>query len=210
MMFAGEKSNFWDERYSQNEYVYGTSPNAFLAQQKSRLPQAGKALAIGDGEGRNGVWLAEQGLDVLSVDISAAGLEKTQQLATQRQVSIHTQQLDLSTWQWPKAEYDAVVAIYVHFHPDIRQRMHQAALNALKPNGLLILEAFNPAQLSFNQKYGSGGPRSVELLYTPSILQQDFADGKILMIEESIINLDEGAYHRGQASVIRLVVQKKV
>lgn len=197
-------SEFWDRRYAGEAYAYGTEPNAFLRSQRHRLPRSGSCLAVGDGEGRNGVWLAEQGLRVLSVDASAVGLGKARALADSRGVRLETGQTDLTTWTWPRSAYDCVIAIFVHFPPADRARMHQAMYDALKPGGTLILEAFTPDQLQLK----SGGPPVRDMLYTPAMLRSDFASGQIVMLEETKTELQEGFYHRGEGAVIRLVLEK--
>jgi cyclopropane fatty-acyl-phospholipid synthase-like methyltransferase len=155
-------------------------------------------------------WLATQGLDVLSIDLSPVGLEKAQALVNQHQVRIQTQCVDLTTWEWLVAEYDLVVAIYLHFAPEVRQRMHQSMLKALKPGGSIVLEAFNLEQLQYQREYDSGGPPVPEMLYQPEMLREDFAGGSIVELTETITELHEGEYHDGKASVIRLVVQKNL
>lgn len=197
-------TDFWNSRYAEPGYAYGTEPNAFLASQKKYLKPGGKALAVADGEGRNGVWLAQQGLDVLSVDASEVGLRKTQELAADRGVAIRTEKVDLITWQWPVQKHDVVAAIYVHFPSEARARMHRCMFEALKPGGILILEAFTPAQLN----YKSGGPPVAEMLYSADMLRIDFAGGEILFIEEAIAELAEGKYHRGPGAVVRLVLRR--
>ena len=197
-------TDFWNSRYAEPGYAYGTEPNAYLMSQKKYLKPGGKALAVGDGEGRNGVWLAQQGLDVLSVDASEVGLRKTQELAADRGIAIRTEKVDLTIWQWPEEKFDVVVAIYVHFPPEVRARMHRCMFEALKPGGVLILEAFTPEQLN----YKSGGPPVAEMLYTADMLRNDFAGSEILLIEESVAELTEGKYHRGPGAVLRLVLRR--
>jgi cyclopropane fatty-acyl-phospholipid synthase-like methyltransferase len=197
-------NEFWDTRYSEPGYAYGTEPNAFLASKAGLLRPGMSALAVADGEGRNGVWLASRGLEVLSVDASEVGLRKTRELAASRGVAIRTAQADLGRWAWPKAEFDVVVSIFAHFPPELRPRLHQAMLAALKPGGLVVLEAFTPEQL----RYASGGPRAAELLYSAAMLRTDFAGGEVLELTESVVELDEGQYHRGPAAVVRLVVRR--
>lgn len=209
-MFTGHNSKFWDDLYGETDYAYGMKPNQFLTEQQDRLQPGMKALVVGDGEGRNGVWLATQGLDVLSIDLSPVGLAKAQALATQQQVKLQTQIADLTTWNWPIAEYDLVVSIYVHFAAEVRHRMHRSMLTAIKPGGLIVLEAFNPSQLEYQLEYNSGGPKVPAMLYEPEMLRQDFAGGEIVELSETITELDEGQYHRGKASVIRLVLQQPI
>lgn len=207
-MFKNHTQEFWNDRYEKTDFAYGTEPNAFLVSQKHRLRPGTQALAVGDGEGRNGVWLAQQGLDVLSVDLSSAGLEKAKILADQQSVTLHTQQVDLSSWEWPEDAFDVVVSIYLHFPPDLRERMHQAMAKALKPKGLLMLEAFTPDQLAYQEKYRSGGPPRLDMLYTSDMLKQDFKDLEVLEMVETVTELQEGQYHRGQAAVIRGVFER--
>lgn len=199
-------SGFWDQRYAGEAYAYGTEPNAFLRSQGHRLPRGGTCLAVGDGEGRNGVWLAQQGLRVLSVDASGVGLQKARALAEARGVQLDTEQADLTTWAWPQNAYDCVTAIFVHFPPSDRAHMHQAMYAALKPGGVLILEAFTPAQL----QYRSGGPPVGEMLYTTATLRADFPQGVVRLLEETTVLLQEGLYHRGEGAVVRLVLEKIV
>jgi cyclopropane fatty-acyl-phospholipid synthase-like methyltransferase len=209
-MFIGHNSKFWDDRYDESGYAYGTTPNQFLTEQQHRLKPGMKTLVVGDGEGRNGVWLATQGLDVLSIDLSPVGLAKAQALANQHQVQIQTLCADLTTWDWVVAEYDLVVSIYVHFAPEVRQQIHRSMLKALKPGGLVILEAFNPEQLQYQREYDSGGPSIQSMLYQPETLRQDFAGGEIMELTETITELHEGQYHDGKASVVRLVLQRNL
>jgi SAM-dependent methyltransferase len=207
-MFTSHNSQFWDKRYDELDYAYGKQANQFLTEQQHRLEPSMKTLVVGDGEGRNGVWLASQGLEVLSIDLSPVGLKKAEALAIEHQVKIQTLCADLTSWNWPEAVYDLVVAIYVHFAPEVRQQMHRSMLKALKPGGLLILEAFNIEQLQYQIEYDSGGPKIPAMLYDPKMLRQDFAGGKILELTETITELREGRYHNGKASVIRLVLQQ--
>ena len=197
-------SEFWDTRYAQTDYTYGTEPNEFLRAQTQYLKLGLKALAVGDGEGRNGVWLAQQGLDVVAVDSSGVGLQKALALAKARGVTLRTEQADLLTWHWPVDTFDIVAAIFVHFMPSHRIRMHHAMFRALKPGGVLIMEAFTPEQLN----YTSGGPPVKEMLFTKDMLQADFAAGEIISLEDYKLELHEGRYHDGPAAVVRLIVRK--
>ena len=198
-------NEFWDSRYAEPGYAYGTEPNTFLVSKASLLKPGMSALAVADGEGRNGVWLASLGLDVLSVDASGVGLRKTRERAASRGVAIRTAQADLGRWAWPVAQFDIVVSIFAHFPPELRPRLHQAMLAALKPGGLVILEAFTPEQL----QYASGGPRTPEMLYSAGTLRSDFAGGEVLELTETRTELAEGKYHSGPAAVVRLVVRRQ-
>lgn len=201
---ATRMKEFWEQRYTEKGWVYGTEPNEFLLAQKALFPAGAKVLVVGDGEGRNGVWLAQQGLDVTSVDYAASGLRKARELALAKGARLNTMCVDLTQWTWPRAAYDAVVSIYVHFPPAVRAAMHRAMLEALKPNGVLLLEAFNKDQV----RYSSGGPRDAAMLYAQEELQNDFAGAQIEHLETAVVNLNEGQYHRGPGAVLRLILRQ--
>lgn len=195
---------FWEERYGEEGFAYGTVANEFLMSQQYRFQPGMKALAVGDGEGRNGVWLAQQGLEVLSVDYSSVGMAKARQLAASRNVALKTECVDLTQWQWPVSEFDLVVAIFIHFNPELRPALHRNMLAALKPGGVIVLEAYDKGQL----QYKTGGPPVEEMLYSEETLRGDFASAEILHAEHAIVELHEGKYHNGTSSVLRWVVRK--
>lgn len=196
--------NLWDQNYSVAGYKYGIRPNAFLVEQAHRLPTKAAVLVPGDGEGRNGVWLAGQGHDVLSVDASRVGLEKSHALAARENVSLSTELADLETWSPAAHSADAVVLTYVHLPPAIRQSAHRRLASALRPGGLLILEAFHPQQLN----YASGGPKAVDMLYSLAMLREDFSGClQELFASEEEVHLDEGSGHQGPAYVTRWIGQ---
>lgn len=197
-------ATLWNERYGDDAYHYGTAPNAWLASQGWRLPRTGDALAIADGEGRNGVWLAEQGLVTTSLDQSVKGLDKARALAQRRGVSLTTLQADLAHFEWPHAACDVIASIYVHLPAALRLRTHAGAAQALKPGGLLILEAFTPEQLQCH----SGGPRDPALLYTAELLRGDFPGLDILELLSGEVLLAEGRGHAGPGRVVRLLAQR--
>ena len=195
---------FWEQRYAEPGYAYGTQPNVYLTTHAGLFQPGQRALLIGDGEGRNGVWLAEQGLQVLSVDYSAAGLRKAEALARERNVSLRTECVDLTEWHWPEDEFDFVVIIYVHFPPEVRRQLHHAALHALKPGGQLILEAFTFEQL----QHASGGKTVRAMLYDAGLLADDFRDGELLELNECCDVLNEGKYHVGDAAIVRARIRR--
>jgi cyclopropane fatty-acyl-phospholipid synthase-like methyltransferase len=195
----------WNNRYSGAEYLFGQAPNAFLASQAARLRQGQTALAVADGEGRNGVWLAEQGLDVLSVDASAPAQEKARRLAKARSVQIRFELADLSQWEFPEAAFDVVAAIFIQFaNPELRPVLFNRMKQALRPGGLLLLEGYRPEQL----QYGTGGPPYVENLYTEAMLREAFDDFEILELVSYDAIIEEGSAHNGMSALIDLVARK--
>lgn len=192
----------WEQRYARPDYLFGTVPNAFLAAQKRRLRPGTKALAIADGEGRNGVWLAEQGLAVTAIDFSPTALAKARRLAAERGVAVEFLQADLATWAWPQAAYDVVVAIFIQFAwPELRTKIFAGMKQALKPGGLLLIQGYRPEQIA----YGTGGPRIPEHLYTRPLLENAFADLSSLEIREHDSVIHEGSGHDGMSALIDLV-----
>ena len=196
----------WDARYRTDDYVFGTEPNAFLASQAHRLMPGMSVLAVADGEGRNGVWLAAQGMNVLSVYASETGLEKARKLASARGVRIATERVDLGEWDWGAERFDAVVAIFVQFaDPALREAMFDGMQRALKPGGLLLLQGYRPEQL----EYGTGGPPDADKLYTASLLRDAFACMQLLHLKEHDSVLAEGTGHAGMSALVDLVVRKR-
>jgi SAM-dependent methyltransferase len=202
---APDPAPFWEARYAGDELFYGAAPNAWLAAQADRLRPGMTALAIADGEGRNGVWLAGQGLAVTSVDVSPRGLAKAAALARDRGVQLELIEANLRSWGWPVARFDVGVAIFAHFPPRLRQHVHRALLRSLKPGGLVILEAYNPYQ----HIYRTGGPPDLDLLYTAYRIQTDFAEAEILHLEETLTELQEGRGHNGTSAVVRLLARRR-
>jgi len=195
----------WEKRFAVPDYVFGTEPNAFLKAQAGVLPKSGTALAVADGEGRNGVWLAERGLDVLSIDWSPTALAKAQALAKARGVALRTAPLDLLAFEWPAAEYDVVVAIFIQFlTPEQRRHAFAGMRKALKPGGLLLIEGYRPEQLN----YKTGGPSLIENLYTRTLFETEFAGLSELRIVEHDSMTREGTGHVGVAALIDLVGRK--
>jgi cyclopropane fatty-acyl-phospholipid synthase-like methyltransferase len=192
----------WETRFAGEDYFYGTAPNAFLKTCRPLLPPSGRTLAIADGEGRNGVFLAECGLEVTSLDFSATAQVKAQALAAARGVRLDTVNADLLAWDWPEAAYDVVVAIFFQFlMPVERDLVFDRLRRALKPGGLLLLEGYRSEQIHLT----SGGPRVLENLYTRELLATAFADFSSLTITETDSDLAEGLTHRGLAALIDLV-----
>lgn len=198
--------DFWDGRYSVGHYFYGTEPNAFLASQAGRFAPGMKVLSIADGEGRNGVWLAQQGCEVTAVDFSTAALNKSHRLAAEAGVSVQTVHADLFQWDWGESCWDAVVAIFVQFvAPQERPAFHALMQRALKPGGLLVLQGYRPKQV----EYGTGGPSNPANLYTAEDLRQSFADMEILHLAEHDSEICEGEGHCGLSALVDMVARKR-
>lgn len=195
---------FWDQRYRHPFFVYGMEPNAYLVSKKNLLTPGWKVLAVADGEGRNGVWLAQQGMDVLSVDGSEQGLQKARKLARQQGASLRFERADLVNWKWPQHWFDAAVVIFLHLPPGEREKVHRFLFHSLKPGGVIIMQVFHKDQV----RYHSGGPPDPERLYTADLLRQDFREAKILELTKTLTQLEEGEYHSGTAAVINFTAQK--
>ncbi|MGB3536628.1 MAG: class I SAM-dependent methyltransferase [Mesorhizobium sp.] len=195
----------WDKRYGQDDYLFGTEPNVFLTSQSFRLERGMRALAVADGEGRNGVWLAEQGIDVVAVDASFVGLEKSCALAARRGVKLTTVQADFAEWKWETGQYDAVIAIFIQFaEPALRERMFEGFYTTLKPGGSLIMQGYRVEKL----RYGTGGPPDAERLYTRELLLHSFASWEVLRLHEHDEAIEEGIGHSGTSALIDLVARK--
>ncbi len=193
-------SDFWNQRYAEAaDYVYGTAPNVFFAQQLQQL-KPGKLLLPFEGEGRNAVWAASQGWEVACFDFSSTGRDKALQLAQKAGVTIAYAVSDFRKYDWKKQHYDVVGLFYAHQPEESRKQLHAAVLETLEIGGILLLEAFSTAQLGKK----SGGPQSLDMLYSAELLHDDFAALRNRVIQEELVMLDEGPGHRGEASVLRL------
>jgi SAM-dependent methyltransferase len=196
----------WENRYSVPDYAFGREPNYFLASCKQMLPKSGRALAVADGEGRNGVWLAEQGLDVVSLDFSPSAQAKVATLARERGVTIEIVRGDVHNWAYPEAVFDVVCEVFTQFSaPAERAQKWAGMTKALKPGGLLILIGYTPKQL----QYGTGGPKEIENLYTRAMLEEAFGGFRDVKIGEEELELHEGVSHSGLSAVIHLTAWKR-
>jgi SAM-dependent methyltransferase len=195
----------WEARYAAPGYTFGKEPNYFLAACRPLLPKSGRALAVADGEGRNGVWLAEQGLDVTAIDFSPAAQGKARALAAERKVNVDFVQTDVHAWAYPQSAFDVVVEIFAQFSTPAERAVKWAAMRrALKSGGLLIIQGYTPKQLD----YGTGGPKQIENLYTRTLLEQAFGDFRDLKFTEEEREMHEGAAHSGMSAVIGLTARK--
>ncbi|AXK82431.1 class I SAM-dependent methyltransferase [Pseudolabrys taiwanensis] len=195
----------WQERYGAPGYLFGTAPNAFVKQQAHLLRKGQTALAIADGEGRNGVFIAEQGLDVLSLDFSPNAQAKARKLAADRGVTLRVEQADVINWSYPADSFDVVAAIFFQFAtPDEREKIFAGIKRTLKKGGLLLLEGYTPKQL----EYKTGGPSKIENLYTRDMLEKAFSDFSSLDIREYDAEIHEGAGHGGMSALIDVVAVK--
>ena len=196
----------WNTRYAAPGFLFGSGPNAFLAGRRDLLRGAARALCVADGDGRNSVWLAEQGMQVDAFDFSPVAVEKARHLAASRGVAVSYEIADVYGWCWPREAYDVVAAIFVQFaDPAMRQFMFERMVLALRPAGLLLLEGYTPKQL----EYRTGGPSEPDKLYTAAMLREAFAGMEILELREYEAQLEEGERHAGRSALIDFVALKK-
>ncbi|MEJ2105060.1 MAG: class I SAM-dependent methyltransferase [Ignavibacteriaceae bacterium] len=198
------KSTFWDERYSSEEYVYGTEPNKFFKEQIDNIRSTGRLLLPGEGEGRNAVYAAKCGWSVDAFDQSNQAKSKALQLADKNGVRINYQVNDLNEFSPQKNYYDAVAIVYVHLAAEYRKNFNRKLIDALKVNGRIIIELFSKDQFGKT----SGGPQDLNMLYSLDEIKNDFCSFKTILLKEEIINIEEGEKHKGEASVIRFVGEK--
>lgn len=190
----------WDQRYSAEEYIYGKDPNEFLANAIGKIPK-GRVLCVAEGEGRNAVFLAEHGYDVVAVDSSAVGLEKASKLARERGVSIQTIVCDLAHFDIEPQSWDGVVSIFAHVPPQVRKELHKKIVNGLRAGGVLILEAYRPDQL----KYKTGGPPTAEFMMTLQGLEDELKGLNFDYGVELDRDVVEGKFHTGKGAVVQII-----
>ena len=199
------ETSFWDARYSEPGFSYGTLPNDFLVAATRHIP-LGRVLCLAEGEGRNAVYLAELGYEVTAVDSSAVGIKKAAQLARTRNVSIITEVADLFEFAITPNYWDGIISIFAHLPPQLRAKVHRAAVEGLRPGGAFVLEAYTPRQLEF----GTGGPQSLDMLMTLETLRDELHGLDLVVAQEIERDFNEGRYHNGHGAVVQVVGIKVV
>ena len=195
----------WESRYSAPHYVYGTDPNEFLRDHAQHLP-SGSVLCLAEGEGRNAVHLAQLGHDVHSVDLTAAGVAKTVQLAASRGVTVNAQVGDLGVHDLGEARWDAIVSIFAHMPPAVRADLHRRVALALRPGGVLLLEAYTPDQIG----RGTGGPAVPEMTMTLDGLRGELAGLEFVHAWAGLRDVVEGEGHTGEGAVVQVIARRPV
>jgi SAM-dependent methyltransferase len=198
-------SSFWDTRFGQEEYVYGREPNAFLAEHHLVFPKGARVLSLGEGEGRNAVFLARYGYDVTAVDSSEEGMRKLSRLAAEGGVLVSQRLEDVTRADLGTSRWNGIVSIFCHLPSADRQALYARIRQALKPGGIFLSELFTPAQL----EYTSGGPKDPDMLVTRDELLHAFEGFEIVLAEEEVVTLDEGPFHQGLGSVVRFIARRK-
>jgi len=203
-----DATQFWNERFDKKEFIFGKEPNEYLVEQASLyLKPNSSVLCIADGEGRNGVWLAKQGMRVTGFDVSDIALSKANQFAADNKVNIQYSLCDTDGFDWQTNSYDAVVAIFIQFaDPEMRARIFKQVHQTLKPGGLFILQGYTPKQL----EYKTGGPSLIEHLYTEEMIRELSQDFEILQLQCYEKELSEGARHIGMSALLGMVAKKKM
>ena len=194
----------WDERYSGDDFVYGTEPNDFLRSQVENIP-AGRVLCLAEGEGRNAVFLAEQGFNVTAVDQSAVGLAKARRLANQRGVEINTVVADLAEFVLESNAWDGIVSIFAHMPAQARAHIHREVVRGLRPGGVLVLEAYRPEQL----QYKTGVPPAAEMMMDLDGLHTELAGLDFELAAETVRDIQEGPLHHGRGAVVEILARKR-
>lgn len=196
--------DMWNKRFSTPDYVFGEEPNAFLVSQAALLG-TGHALALADGEGRNSVWLAQQGFSVDAFDFSAPAVEKAKALAAKHQVQVNFTCTDWQSFDWKPASYDLVAGVFFQFAtPAERAELFEKIKHSLKPGGTVLIQGYGKNQLNFK----TGGPDKLEHLYDEDLLRQAFAGFDVQVCETYETTIHEGAGHSGMSALVGFVARK--
>lgn len=200
-----DEAQIWDKRFRRADFLFGTEPSAYLAAHRCLLEAGKTALAVADGEGRNSIWLAKQGLQVDAFDVSPVGVAKAAELARHHDVTVNLRVSDCDAWDWQHEAYDVVAAIFVQFAgPEMRRRMFANMIGTLKPGGYLIIQGYTPKQL----EYKTGGPDLLDHLYTADMMRVAFSTLQIVELCEYEEELNEGIQHVGRSALLGMVARK--
>ncbi|MCW9132383.1 class I SAM-dependent methyltransferase [Bacillus paramycoides] len=199
-------NNFWDDRFKSDEYFYGEEPNTFIQEQAFRLANHNKVIAFAEGEGRNAVFLTRQGHEVIAIDYSEGGLEKTKKLAVKHNVKVHTKKVDLLADSLPANEFDAAIMVFGHFHTDNQRMILNKMIHTIKPGGLIMIEVYSKQQLN----YDTGGPKDIDMLYDPIDILTWCEGHEVIHFFNGEQERIEGKGHTGLAHVIQVVIRKSM
>lgn len=200
-----DAADTWNQRFEKEAYIFGTEPNAWLREKANVWQPGQRVLCVADGEGRNSVWLASQGLEVDAFDVASVGVAKARKLAADKGVSVNYSVSDCDAYPWPQEAFDGVAAIFVQFaDPAMRARLFANIRRSLKPGGILVLQGYTPRQLD----YKTGGPPQLSHLYTEAMLREAFAaDFELMDLREYEAELTEGDSHSGRSALVGLVAR---
>jgi 2-polyprenyl-3-methyl-5-hydroxy-6-metoxy-1,4-benzoquinol methylase len=195
----------WNRRFSAEGFLFGTAPNDWLREQADVWKPGDRVLCVADGEGRNSVWLAKRGLVVDAFDIAEVGVAKARRLAAEQGVTVNFSVADCDGYAWSRAAFDGVAAVFIQFaDPEMRARLFERMVQALKPGGTLVLQGYTPKQL----EYRTGGPPLASHLYTEALLRTAFAELEILALREYEAEVSEGSGHNGRSALIGMVARR--
>lgn len=202
-------TEMWDNRYSSDDYAYGTDPNKFLKETINEQQLTGRILFPAEGEGRNAIFAAKRGLDVTAFDISEEGKRKALSLAEKENVKIKYEVGNIFDLDLVNEKYDVVALIFAHFPPNILSEYHQGIANLLEDEGIIILEGFSKGHLPLrNVNPEVGGPNKIEMLFSIESIKKDFPNFEIIQLEELEVEMSEGNYHNGTSKVVRFIGKK--
>jgi cyclopropane fatty-acyl-phospholipid synthase-like methyltransferase len=203
-----DSADFWNKRFDTPDYIFGRAPNEYLQTQATRFLKKGDTvLCVADGEGRNSVWLAKQGMQVDAFDLSEVALKKANALATEQAAHVQFMLASSDTWDWQPNHYDAVVGIFIQFaDPVMRTRLFAQMASTLRPGGVLIVQGYTPKQLDFK----TGGPSILEHLYTEDMIRNLIGDLEPIDLCLYETELSEGPKHTGMSALLGLVARKPV
>ena len=194
----------WDQRYQENKPVYGEAANDFLVEQVGLL-RPGTCLCLAEGQGRNAAWVAEQGFAVTAMDQSSVGMAKAAGLAAARGVALETAVGDLADFDLGSGKWDNIVSIFGHLPGPLRRDVHRRVVEALRPGGIFLLEAFTPDQLATE---GTGGPADPDMLLTIAKLKAELPELEVVFAREIVRPVNEGDYHKGDCAVVQFIARK--
>ena len=167
--------DLWNDRYRERGALWGAGPNQFVVDRLAGLAPC-RVLDLGSGQGRNAIWLAQEGHRVTAVDISDVATTQGREMADQLGVEVDFITADLADWVPPDESFDLILLAYMQAPEQARREIHSKAVQALAPGGRVLVVAHHRDNLD----HGFGGPPMPEVLFAETDLASDFAQLQVI------------------------------
>ncbi|WP_347861999.1 class I SAM-dependent methyltransferase [Salimicrobium sp. PL1-032A] len=195
----------WDQRFNENEYIYGKDVNEFIKNNYDYIAEGGHIACFAEGEGRNAVFLAKEGHPITAYDQSQVGIDKMKRLAEENSVFVEGHCMDLTKEPVQKDTFDGAVMVFGHVDKEDQQFLMENIRDSVKSGGTILIEVYSEDQIA----YKTGGPPETDAMYRPQDILNWFDQDKILHFYYGEADRVEGTKHTGLGHVIQIIAVKE-